>query len=70
VTDIKKELYHNGPLIANFTIYEDFYSYYGGIYHHVAGERVGEHTVRVIGWGKELGLNYWLCANSWGMYWG
>jgi cathepsin B len=28
------------------------------------------HFLKVIGWGVENGLNYWLCANSWGAKWG
>ena len=30
----------------------------------------GWHAVRVIGWGKEKGKDFWLCANSWGSDWG
>ncbi|XP_065210583.1 cathepsin B-like [Planococcus citri] len=31
---------------------------------------LGGHAVRVIGWGEEDGMKYWLVANSWGTDWG
>lgn len=34
------------------------------------GRAVGHHAVRVIGWGVENGLPYWLVANSWNTNWG
>lgn len=41
-----------------------------GIYEHVAGAHQGAHAVRLIGWGTENGVPYWLAANSWGRAWG
>ena len=31
---------------------------------------VGGHAVKIVGWGNESGLDYWLIANSFGKYWG
>lgn len=31
---------------------------------------MGGHAVKVIGWGVEDGVNYWLCSNSWNTTWG
>lgn len=31
---------------------------------------MGGHAVKIVGWGNENGLDYWLCANSFGKYWG
>ncbi|WP_327358315.1 C1 family peptidase [Streptomyces sp. NBC_01304] len=53
-----------GPLIACFTVYEDFMYYGGGVYRHVWGERLGGHCVCVVGYDDEGG--YWICKNSWG----
>jgi cathepsin B len=67
---IKTELYNNGPLEGAFTVYEDFFNYKSGVYYHVSGGVAGGHAIKVLGWGTENGLNYWLCANSWGASWG
>ena len=67
---IQTELYNNGPMEGAFTVYEDFFSYKSGVYYHVSGGVAGGHAIKVIGWGTENGLNYWLCANSWGTSWG
>jgi len=28
------------------------------------------HAVKIIGWGIEEGVHYWLCVNSWNTEWG
>lgn len=66
----KRELYYNGPIQAVFNVYSDFTNYKSGIYYHNVGENLGIHTVEVLGWGVENGMNYWLCKNSWGGDWG
>lgn len=70
VSGIQTELYNNGPMEGAFTVYEDFFSYQSGVYYHVSGGVAGGHAIKVLGWGVENGLNYWLCANSWGGSWG
>ena len=30
----------------------------------------GGHAVKIIGWGVEEGVDYWLVANSWNEDWG
>jgi cathepsin B len=30
----------------------------------------GGHAVKILGWGNEDNLDYWLVANSWGTSWG
>ncbi|KAL6054791.1 Cathepsin B [Balamuthia mandrillaris] len=64
------EIYANGPILAGFTIYENFVEYEGGVYDAVSGPAEGGHAVRIIGWGEDAGKPYWLCANSWGTSWG
>lgn len=70
VEQIKSEIYTNGPVEAAFTVYEDFFSYSSGVYHHVSGGIAGGHAIKVLGYGVENGTPYWLCANSWGTGWG
>lgn len=68
---IMAEIYQNGPVEACLEIFSDFYSYGKGVYKRTElATFEGGHAVRIIGWGVENGLKYWLCANSWGRYWG
>ena len=60
--NILQEIYQNGPVEASFTVCEDFVTYKSGVYQHVA--------VKIIGWGEENGVKYWLCVNSWNSEWG
>uniref|UniRef100_A0A5S6QIV8 Pept_C1 domain-containing protein n=1 Tax=Trichuris muris TaxID=70415 RepID=A0A5S6QIV8_TRIMR len=62
---IMQELYTNGPLVVAFYVYEDFLYYGRGVYEHKGGSFLGGHAVRLIGWGVDHGVDYWLIANSW-----
>jgi len=53
-----------------FRVYSDFMNYGSGIYMHTSGHFEGGHAVKILGWGVEGGINYWICANSWGPKWG
>ena len=70
VSMIKLEIYTNGPIETGFMVYQDFMSYVSGIYTHRSGLQAGGHAVKIIGWGTEGGVNYWIVANSWGPDWG
>jgi len=70
VDSIKREIFNNGPAEIAFTVYQDFMSYKEGIYQHTSGSMLGGHAVKVVGWGTEGGVDYWMCANSWGSAWG
>jgi C1A family cysteine protease len=50
--------------------YSDFEDYTTGVYVHSTGEELGGHSVRIVGWGVQDGMNYWTVANSWGTDWG
>ena len=41
-----------------------------GVYQHRTGPLVGGHAVKILGWGVEGGVDYWLAANSWNPDWG
>jgi len=36
----------------------------------VTGDALGGHAVKLMGWGVEGGVPYWLVANSWNYDWG
>lgn len=70
VESIKSEIFAHGPVEAAFTVYEDFFTYSTGVYHHVSGGVAGGHAIKLLGFGTENGTPYWLAANSWGSGWG
>ena len=65
---IKNALVQYGPVLAAFTVYEDFSSYRSGIYEHVWGSKEAGHAVAIVGYNDNPG--YWICKNSWGSGWG
>ncbi|CAG7731847.1 unnamed protein product [Allacma fusca] len=76
-SDIKYEIMTFGPVQAVMNVPADFFMYRGGIYRKSGlrtGERVGYHSVRIVGWGEEFHegrmAKYWLVANTWGTGWG
>jgi hypothetical protein len=58
----------NGPVVTAFTVYEDFFSYSGGIYRHTWGDVAGGHCVAIVGYDNTE--RYWIVKNSWGPGWG
>jgi C1A family cysteine protease len=67
---IKETLIEYGPIEVGMAVYEDFFSYDGGIYIHITGRLAGHHAVTIVGFGKHDGLDYWIVKNSWGANWG
>ncbi|KAL1459888.1 hypothetical protein WDU94_011838 [Cyamophila willieti] len=65
-----RHIYEHGPVVAIFSVFEDFLQYKSGVYQHNFGESIGLHAVRVLGWGIENDIPYWLVANSWNDHWG
>ncbi|CAH8560046.1 unnamed protein product [Schistosoma guineensis] len=49
-----RELMQNGPVEVDFEV----------------GALLGGHAVRLLGWGEENNVPYWLIANSWNSDWG
>lgn len=69
-TEIMTEIMNNGPVEAAFTVYEDFLAYKTGVYKHTTGQALGGHAVKILGWGTENNMKYWIVANSWNPDWG
>jgi len=70
VTQIQTEIMKNGPVEADFTVYADFPTYKSGVYQRHSDQVLGGHAIRILGWGVEKNLPYWLVANSWNPDWG
>lgn len=69
---LKRELVMHGPIVSEIEVHDDFLTYKEGIYTPDYARYVyaGKHVVKVIGWGEEKGVKYWLIENSWGADWG
>jgi cathepsin B len=70
VQQIQHEIMTSGPVEADFTVYSDFPNYKSGVYQRHSLVPMGGHAIRLLGWGKENGVDYWLAANSWNTDWG
>ncbi|KAG9393307.1 Papain family cysteine protease [Carpediemonas membranifera] len=72
VTAIQEEIFLRGPLFVAIDVYSDFNDYATGVYtcNQHSDEEPGAHAVRIVGWGVEDGIPYWLCTNTWGREWG
>lgn len=64
------EIMANGPIETGFYVYDDFPKYTGGIYVKSSSKLLGGHAVKIVGWGVENGVKYWIVANSWNTSWG
>lgn len=70
IMEIMSDIQKNGPVSTAFLLHEDFLNYKSGIYSYVSGAAIGWHSVKLLGWGEESGVKYWLAANSWNSDWG
>ena len=55
-------------MVTTFDVYEDFFSYTGGVYEHSWGDLEAGHCVAIVGWSNTNSC--WICKNSWGTDWG
>ncbi|RZB41250.1 Peptidase C1 and/or Propeptide C1 domain containing protein [Asbolus verrucosus] len=72
VEAIQHEIMENGPVVAHMEVWTDFETYSSGVYVCTTLGRMRKalHAVKLIGWGREHSLKYWLGVNSWGSQWG
>lgn len=70
VENIQRDILENGPVEVSYIVYGDFPNYKSGVYQRHSDEQLGGHAVKVLGWGEENGVPYWLVANSWNTEWG
>ncbi|KAK8793454.1 hypothetical protein WA158_004813 [Blastocystis sp. Blastoise] len=70
VEDMQIDIMKHGSIEVTIQVCDDFITYRSGVYQHVTGEVYGGHAVRVIGWGVENDVPYWIVMNSWNEGWG
>lgn len=64
------EIYARGPVSALLNA-NCIHNYTGGISNYdTCVPNYLNHVIQINGWGTENGINYWICRNSWGTYWG
>ncbi|HSR30191.1 MAG TPA: C1 family peptidase [Anaerolineae bacterium] len=64
----KEWLATKGPMVACMAVYQDFFSYRGGVYRHTTGSLAGYHAICAVGYSEAE--QCWICKNSWGSNWG
>lgn len=58
---IKEVVYKTGPVTVTYDVYQDFVNYKSGIYSYTAGDLLGYHAVKILGWGKSpRGTEYYI----------
>ncbi len=67
-TAAKNHLSSVGPVAGCMDVFQDFFSYGGGVYHHVSGSLAGGHCMVVIGYSEAE--QCWIVKNSWNTTWG
>lgn len=70
--DVKQEIYDNGPVVCEFQETIDHQEYYDGIYYRAHNKKryPFKTAMKVIGWGIENGMNYWIAEQSLGQDFG
>lgn len=57
-------IYHELLLICSHLLFAGVYT------RSLNATLLFSHSVKLIGWGVEQGVDYWLLVNSWGSSWG
>ena len=66
--DARTWLLEKGPIAAMLVAYQDLFTYVSGVYRHVSGDRLGVHSMCIVGFSETQ--QAWLCKNSWSDEWG
>ena len=67
---MKRVLVESGPFVVDMAVYNDFFSYNGGVYEHPGDEPPSHINHQVVLVGYDDAQQCWICKNSWGKYWG
>eukprot|EP01091_Cochliopodium_minus_P000429 TRINITY_DN10407_c0_g1_i1.p1 TRINITY_DN10407_c0_g1~~TRINITY_DN10407_c0_g1_i1.p1 ORF type:complete len:313 (-),score=84.94 TRINITY_DN10407_c0_g1_i1:64-1002(-) len=71
VESIQNAIYTHGSVAGTMSVYSDFMNYQSGIYVKQSNASyLGGHCIKILGWGSQGGMDYWIVANSWGRSWG
>ncbi|XP_018914584.2 cathepsin B [Bemisia tabaci] len=64
---VRNEIMNYGPVMARVHLFDDFLEQPVGIWEEKPGrKRVGWlKYFKIIGWGTENGIKYWLCVHTW-----
>ena len=60
-----------GPIACSIAVTDDFFVLKNfEIFEDKTGDTDLDHSISVVGYGSENGVDYWIVRNSWGSYWG
>lgn len=72
VSRVKEGILSDGCAMWGFDLYPEFENVTsdGIVPRHISGTSRGGHVMVILGWKKIGSINYWICQNSWGDWFG